>query len=163
MYLFYVVPMSLIPSAMLLYALSTYGGVLSDRISTDKALVLAAGFYILELVVVPVMARVVQRIGEVADARPDYRDAFVFAAVIPTPLWLASLFLFAPSLTVAGLAMALGLFGSGLLIYEGAFRIFQVEDEGHSILLAGSVLAAGLVAWVAMMVLAFVSWSWVMS
>jgi len=57
----------------------------------------------------PAQARVVQRIAEIADAHPAYHDAFVFAAIAPTPLWLSALFLFIPSLTVNALAMAIAL------------------------------------------------------
>jgi hypothetical protein len=160
MYLVYVVPLSLIPPAMLLYAWSTNRDSLPGNIEMNEALALAVLFYVMELVMVPVMGRVIQRIGEVIGVRADFRETFGLAAVVATPLWLAPLFLFIPSLTVNVLAVAAALFGSGMLIYEGTYRVFQLEEEGRSLLLAGSILAAGLVAWVAMMVIALVSWGW---
>lgn len=160
MTLFYVLPMSLLAAAMLLYGAITYGGTAAGNLSLHRAWMLTGAFMVAELVAVPVMGAVIQRIGDLVGARPAYHDAFAFAAVVPTPLWLSSLAAFIPSLTANAVAMALALFASGLLIFEGAQRVFQQEDEGHSLLLAGAVLAAGLVAWVLMMGLAFVAWGW---
>lgn len=160
MTIFYVLPMSLLAAAMLLYGAITYGGTAVGNLSLRGAGVLTAAFLVAELVAVPIMGAVIQRIGDLVDSRPAYHDAFAFAAVVPTPLWLSSLALFIPNLAVSAVAMALALFASGLLIFEGTQRVFQQEDEGHSLLLSGAVLAAGLVAWVLMMGLAFVTWGW---
>ncbi|HTY03483.1 MAG TPA: Yip1 family protein [Rhodocyclaceae bacterium] len=159
MYLLYVLPLSLLPPAMLLYTASREDGLLLGGVSMRDARILAAEFFVAEMVVVPLMAAVIKRLGEVVEARPTYHDAFMLAAVVPTPLWLVSLALFVPSLMFNSLAMAIALFFSGLLIYEGTYRIFQLDDEGKSIVMAGSILAAGLVAWIALMLIAFVSWS----
>lgn len=158
MYLAYVVPMSIIPPAMLIYASRTYTDIPMLQISADKALFIAAVFFITELIMVPIMGRVVQSIGNVADAHPPYHDAFALAAVVPTPLWLAPLALFIPNLYFSMLVMLLALGASAALIYQGVDRVFGLEDEGKTLLVAGSVFAAGLVAWVSMMGLAFVTW-----
>lgn len=158
MYLAYVIPMSIIPPAMLLYASRTYSDVPMLQISADKAWFIALVFFVTELVMVPIMGRVVQSIGNVADAHPPYHDAFALAAVVPTPLWLAPLALFIPNLYFAILVMIVALGASAALIYQGVDRVFGLTDEGQTLLVAGSVFAAGLVAWVAMMGLAFVTW-----
>ena len=158
MYLAYVVPMSIIPPAMLFYASRTYTDIPMLQISADKALFIAAVFFITELIMVPIMGRVVQSIGNVADAHPPYHDAFALAAVVPTPLWLAPLALFVPNLYFAMVVMLFALGASAALIYQGVDRVFDLEDEGKTLLVAGSVFAAGLVAWVSMMGLAFVTW-----
>jgi hypothetical protein len=158
MLFFYVLPMSLLAAAMLLYGATTYGGTRIGNLALRDAWIITGGFLVAELVAVPVMGAVIQRIGDLVDSRPAYQDAFAFAAVVPTPLWLASLALFVPSLMFNAGAMAVALFASGLLIFEGSQRIFQQEDEGQGLLLSGAVLAAGLVAWVVMMGLGFVAW-----
>jgi hypothetical protein len=164
MFLAYVMPMSLIPPAMLMYAWKSYASPQMLEIGFNQALFLAAIFYITELLMVPIVGAVVQKIGAVADAHPAYQDAFALAAVVPTPLWLAPIALFVPSLVFAILVMMLALGASAALIYQGVDRVFGVQEEsGRSLLLAGSVLAAGLVAWVSMMVLAFVSWGIVLT
>jgi hypothetical protein len=163
LFFLWVVPMSLIPPAMLLYAWSAYSDAPLLEISRDQAFALAAIFFVTELAMVPIMAKVIQSIGEVADAHPPYHDAFTLAAVVPTPLWIMPVALFVPSLVVQALAMAIALGASAMLIYQGVDRTFGVEEEGHSLLIAGSVLAAGLVGWVLMMGLAFVSWGAVLT
>lgn len=164
MLVLYVIPLSLLPPAMLLYTADTYGGrMMLGNVSMEEAWVLAALFLAAELLMVPLMAEAIRRIGGIVREMPDYHDAFAFAAVVPTPLWLSSLALFVPSLAFNALATAVALFLSGLLIYEGTYRTFRLEDEGRSLLLAGSILAAGLVAWVSLMGLAFLSWGWAIS
>ena len=158
MYLAYVVPMSIIPPAMLFYASRTYTDIPMLQIAPDKALFIAAVFFITELIMVPIMGRVVQSIGNVADAHPPYHDAFALAAVVPTPLWLAPLALFVPNLYFTMVVLLFALGASAALIYQGVDRVFDLTDEGKTLLVAGSVFAAGLVAWVSMMGLAFVTW-----
>lgn len=164
LYVFYVIPMSLIPPAMLLYAWRTYGGPPLPEITLEEAQFLATVFFVAELVMVPIMGRVLQMIGQVADASPSYQNAFTLAAVVPTPLWLAPLALFVPSLAFNILIMLLAIACSAVLIFQGVDRTYDLHDEGgHSLLLGGSVLAAGLVAWVIMLVLAFVTWGRVLT
>lgn len=163
MYLAYVVPMSLIPPAMLMYAWRTYSNAPLLEISENQALALSIIFYVTELVMVPIVAWAIQRIGSIADSHPPYHFAFTLAAVVPTPLWLAPIALFVPSLVFNVVIMLLALIGSTALIFQGVDRLFRLQDEGRSLLVGGAVLAAGLVAWVTMMVLAFVSWGVVLT
>jgi hypothetical protein len=163
MFLAYVVPMSLIPPAMLLYAWSAYVSGPRPDFVFSQAMTIAALFYVTELAAVPVMAAIIQKIGSVIDANPSYQDSFVFAAVVPTPLWIAPVTLFFPSVLLTSVAMAAALLASTALIFQGVYRVYGTEDEGHALLAGGSVLAAGLVAWVAMVGLAFVSWGIVLT
>ena len=159
---FFVMPMSLIPPAMLLYAASAYPeGVFG--IPMNRAWALAALFYIAELAMVPVMAAVIQNIGEVADRRPAYHDVFAFAAVVPTPLWLSGFALFVPNLLFIAAIGLLAIAAAVLLIYEGTYRVFGIDEEGPAQLLTASVVGAGLVGWVAMLGVALVSWGWAVS
>lgn len=163
-YLAYVIPMSLIPPAMLMYAWRNYGDELPLLdIGFHQAMTLAAVFFAAELLMVPIMGFVLQKIGSVANAEPPYHAAFAFAAAVPTPLWLAPLALAVPSLAFNLAVTLLALAGSAALIYQGVDRTYRLPDEGHSLLVAGSVLAAGLVAWVTMIVAAFVAWGAVLS
>ena len=50
-----------------------------------------------------------------------------------------------------------------MLIFYTVPSILKVEEEGHSVLLSGSILAAGMVAWAAMMYLTLVTWSFASS
>lgn len=164
MFFLYVVPFSLLPPVMLLYAADTYGGrMMLGNIAQDEAWWLATLLFGAELLMVPLMAWVIRRIGQAVAQMPEFHEAFAFAAIAPTPLWLSSLTLFVPSLTINGLVMATALLLSGMLIYEGSYRVFRLDDEGKSLLLAGSILAAGLLAWGILMGLVFFGWNWLVA
>lgn len=160
MFFFYVVPMSLLPPAMVYYVGMRYGGTMLPHLGAKEFLLIAIVFYVAELVTVPAVALVIQRLGDVVAVRPAYEDAFIFAAVAPTPLWLAPVCLFIPSILINALVGALAMLGAWGLIYHGAYRVFKLEDKGQSLLLAGSVLAVGLVAWVSLMVLTLLVWGY---
>jgi hypothetical protein len=162
MFSLYVVPLSLIPPAMLLYAADAYSDRMLGNISMNEAWKLATLFFLAELAMVPLMGFVIRTIGDVVGARPEYHDAFAFAAVAPTPLWLSALALFVPSTTFNGAATVLALIACGVLIYEGTLRVFRLPDDRQSAMLTTAILSAGLLAWVSLMGLAFsfVGWSW---
>lgn len=158
MFFAYVAPMSLVPPAMMYYAGHAYADL--PQIGDARMMAILLLFYCTELAAVLFIGKVIQRLGQVVEASAEYHDAFALAAVAPTPLWLAPLFLFIPSLLLNAVVGMFAWFGAGLLIYQGVYRVFNLDDEGHSLLLAGSVLAAGLVTWAAMMLLTLVSWGW---
>jgi hypothetical protein len=47
-----------------------------------------------------------------------------------------------------------------MLVFYSVPPILKVEEKGHAILLSGSILSAGLVAWAMMMYLTLLSWSY---
>jgi len=163
MFLFYVVPLSVIPPAMIYYAGATYGGNLLPMLTDTQLLTIGGVFFLVELVMTFVVAYLIQRLGDVIDIKPAYEDCYKLAVVVPTPLWLAPLFLFIPSFILNITAGAIALTLSGMLIFYSVPSILKVEEEGHAILLSGSILAAGMVAWVAMMILTLITWSFVSS
>ncbi|MGB7990011.1 MAG: Yip1 family protein [Candidatus Methylophosphatis roskildensis] len=152
MFLFYVVPMSLIPAAMIFYAGISNHELLVPRVSSGEALMVAVAFLLAELAMVPLMAMVIQQMGELVDIRPDFHDSFMLAAVAPTPLWLASLALFLPSTPALVLLMALAWIGCAALIYHGTPPLFGLQDHRKSRLLSHFVIGAGVMAWVTLMV-----------
>lgn len=163
LFFFYAVPLSVVPPVMIYYAGVTYGGHLLPVLSSMQLQTIGVVFYLAELVMTFLVAMVIQRLGEVIDISPAFEDAYKLAVVVPTPLWIAPVFLFIPSfmlnLTVGAAALIL----SGILIFYNVPPILKVEEEGHAILLSGSILAAGMVAWAAMMYLTFLSWSFISS
>jgi DMSO/TMAO reductase YedYZ heme-binding membrane subunit len=109
------------------------------------------------------VAGVIPRLGELVDIKPAFADCYKLAVVVPTPLWIAPLFLFIPSFMLNLSIGAAALILSGILIFYCVPPILKVEEQGHAILLSGSILAVGMVAWVAMMYLTFLSWSFISS
>lgn len=163
MCLFYAVPLSVVPPAMIYYAGIMYGGGLLPTLTSMQLLAIGAVFFAVELAMTFLVAYIIQQLGSVIDITPKYEDAYKLAVVVPTPLWLAPLFLFIPSFVVNITAGAVALMLAGILIFYSVPSIFKIEEEGHAILLAGSILSAGMVAWVAMMLLTLVTWSFISS
>lgn len=159
LFLFYAVPMSVIPPVMLYYAGAAYGGQLFPVMSDLQLQTIGVLFFLAELAMTFLVAYVIQRMGDVIDIKPAFEDAYKLAVVAPTPLWLVPLFLFVPSVTLNLTAISAALMISGILIFRNVPPILRVEEKGHAILLSGSILAAGLVAWAVMMYLTLISWS----
>lgn len=152
----YVMPLSLLPPAMVTYSMELAPGAVFPAVvpalSTGEAWGVAVAFYVAELAMVLLMASIIQDMGELVDASPGYHDAFMLAAIAPTPLWLSSLALFVPSLWVVGSVVAIAWFGSAALIFHGVCPLFGITDHGKGRLMGSFVLALGVVAWLALLV-----------
>lgn len=158
--LFYAVPLSVVPPAMIYYAGVTYG---ASALSTMQLEFIGVVFFVAELIMTFVVAYAIQRLGEVIDIKPAFEDAYKLAVVVPTPLWIAPLFLYIPSFMLNLTVVSAALILSGMLIYFSVPAVLNVEEKGHAILLSGSILAAGMVAWAVMMYLTFLLWSFATS
>lgn len=152
----YALPLSIIPPAMIYYAGVTYRGGILPELTTMQLLDIGIVFFAAELAMTFLMAYIIQRLGQLVDIKPPFEDAYKLTLVVLTPVWLAPLFLFIPSLVLNLIVAALALILSGMLIFYSVPPILKVEEEGHATLLSGAVLAAGLVAWVSMMLLTLV-------
>jgi hypothetical protein len=152
----YVVPMSLIPPVMLLYALLVTPGAvfpaLVPEITVMEALLVAVAFFVAELAMVALMASIIQQMGDVVDVTPKYEEAYTLAAVAPTPLWLSALVLFIPVSWVSGVVVALAWLASAALIYHGVYPLFKLENRSKARLMGSFVLMAGVIAWAALLV-----------
>ncbi len=163
LFLLYAVPLSVIPPAMIYYAGAMYGGHLLLALTSLQLQAIAIVFYAVELVMTFLVAIMIQRMGDVVDIKPAFEDCYKLAVVVPTPLWIAPVFLFIPSFIFNLAVGAVALILCGILIFKNVPAILKVEEEGHAILLSGSILAVGMVAWVAIMFLTFLSWSFITS
>lgn len=150
-FLLYVLPMSLIPAAMIFYAGFTNHEMLTPSVTPREALMVAIAFFLVELAMVPLMAAIIQQMGELVDIRPDFHDAFMLAAIAPTPLWLGSLALFVPNAAFVVAVMGLAWVASAALIYHGTPPLFGLADHRKSRLMSHFVIGAGVMAWVALM------------
>jgi Yip1 domain len=157
---FFVVPMSLMAALMLYYAGVAYGRVYLPHLTPQDLQIIAAIFFVAEIIAVLIIALVIQRLGEVVEIRPSYSEAFILAAIAPSPLWLATLFFFVPSVGLNLAIGALAMIAAAGLIYNGVRPVFRLDDKGKAFLLAGSIFAAGLIAWVALMVLTLLVWGY---
>lgn len=160
LFFLWALPLSIVPPAMFYYAAVTYGSQLLQLTETQLVTVVSL-FFIVELAMTFVVATLIQRTGEVIDIKPAFEDAYKLAVVVPTPLWLVPLFLFIPSFILNITVDALALVLSGVLIFYNVPAILKVEEEGHAMLLSGSILAVGMVAWAVLMYVTLLSWGWI--
>lgn len=161
MCLFYAVPLSIVPPAMLYYAGIVYGEV--PELNAIKLQTIAVMFFLVEVAMTFLVAYIIQRTCGIIDMKPAYDDCYKLAVVVPTPLWLAPLFMFVPSFMLNLTAGAAALIISGMLIFYAVPSILKVEEPGHAVLLSGSILSVGLVAWAAMLYVTMITWSFVSS
>lgn len=154
----HVIPFSLIPPLMLFLAGGKYGGQFFPTMNSSKLLLIGMVFFLVELVVVPVMATLIRQLGELGEIHPSFKDSFIIAAVAPTPLWMAPIFLLFPSALVNVVVIALALMATAGLLYYGIPVVFRMEEQGHATLVFGAVLIAGTVALGFLMVCTLVVW-----
>ena len=163
LFFLYAIPLSLIPPIMLKYIGGKYAAQFLPALNDKQLLNAGITLFIAELIMTFLVAFIIQRMSRIVRIRAPFSDAYKLAVIVPTPFWLVPLFLLIPSIIVNATVIVLALIISGFLIFYNAPAILRVEDEGHAILLSGTILAIGMVAWVLMMYLALITWSWVAS
>jgi hypothetical protein len=155
--LFFVVPMSLIPPLMYVYAQLIHPDILFSLVrpalTGREALMLGGVFFVIELATVALVAAYIQELGGVADIHPSYQTAFTLAAIAPTPLWLSGLALFVPQLWFNVLTVMVAWLASVALIRHGVRALFHPTDEIKSRRLANLITATGVGVWVGMLLL----------
>jgi len=95
-----VLPLSLLPPATIHYAEGSYGDVFVPGITPERWHAAARIFFLAELLAVPNMASLIHLVCRVNNAATDYHACFTLAAIAPVPMWLSSLTLFVPNLSV---------------------------------------------------------------
>lgn len=158
LYLLHVIPFSLIPPLMIYLAGNMHSEMFFELLPGNKLIIVAVAFFLVELVAVPAMAIVIRQLAEVAEIHPSYKDSLTLAAVAPTPLWMAPVFLAVPSILVNILVASLAMMASAGFIYYGIPKVFKIEEEGHALLLFGAILMAGVTAWGFLMVSTLMVW-----
>jgi hypothetical protein len=158
LFLLHVLPFALIPPVMIYVAGKNHTILFFDLLPGSKLLLVALILFLIQLVVVPLMASILRQLAEIADAHPTYRQAFVLAAVAPTPLWMAPVFLIVPDIIVNIGITSLAMMASAGFIYYGIPTVFKIKEQGHVYLLFGAILMAGATAWGFLMVSTFVIW-----
>ena len=153
-----VAPLSLIPPALYAYAERVHPGVVfplsAPALTGRQLLVTGLVFYLAQLAMVSFMAMVVQRLALARDHDPGFESAYALAAIAPVPLWLAPLALFVPSLSLNAGVIALAWLATAALIRHGVRPLLKVDDADRAHYIANLVTAAGIAAWVGLMIAA---------
>lgn len=146
-----VLPLSLLPAAMIYYAGGNYGDVFVAGVSPEQWHAAAGIFFVAELLTVPVMAWITHLASRANSVSAEYQDCFTISAITPIPLWLSSLVLFIPNLIsgviVGGLALACSL----ALTYRGVYSLLHMHEGLQAFQMAIVVTGAGLLAWLVLM------------
>jgi predicted DNA repair protein MutK len=99
------------------------------------------------------MADLIRQIAGARSVDPDYAQCFTMAAIAPVPLWLASLVAFVPSLWFNVGMLAVAWVGSVAMIRHGVGTLLEVADADAAHHIANRVTFAGVVAWLALMIM----------
>jgi len=151
MFALVVLPLSLLPPAMIYYAGGNYGDVFAAGISPGQWHTSAAIFFLAELLTVPVMAWLIHLVSRANNVAADYHECFTLAAIAPIPMWLSSLVLLVPNLLVCVLVGALGLLCSLAITYRGMYALFRMHEDIRAMQMATVTTGAGLLAWLVLM------------
>lgn len=151
MFALVVLPLSLLPPAMIYFAGGNYGDVFAAGVSPETWHASAAIFFVAELLTVPLMAWLMYLVARANDVAADYHVCFTVAAIAPIPLWLSSLVLFIPNLVVGVAVGGLALLCSLGLTYRGVFALLRMRDDIRALQMATVITGAGLLAWLLLM------------
>lgn len=157
LFLYLVVPMSLIPPLMYAYAERVNPGAVFPlsvpAISGFELLTIGIVLFAVQLLMVSFMAMLIQRMAATQDHDPGYESAYSLAAIAPVPLWLSSLALFVPSLAFNVVVVGAAWVAAIALIRHGVRPLLKVADVKKAHYIANVVTFAGIGAWIGLMII----------
>ena len=153
-----VLPMALLPPVLYAYAELVHPGAIFPlsvpALTPFQLLVIGVVFYGMQLLLVPYMAMLIQRMAQGRDHDPGYDSAYALAAIAPVPLWLSSLSLLVPS---QGFVVAVGVLAwiaALALIRHGVRPLLHITDEKTAHYVANMVTLSGIGAGIGLLVIA---------
>jgi len=151
-----VLPMSLLPPALYIYAERVHPGVILPlsvpALSAMQLTVVGIVFYAAQLLMVGYMAMLIQRMATARDHDPGYDSAYALAAIAPVPLWLSSLALLVPSFGFAAVTGVLAWAAAIALIRHGVRPLLHINDEKTAHYVGNMVMLSGIGAWFGLMI-----------
>lgn len=144
---FIVVPLSLLPPAMLYYAGTHYPEAFLQQATGQAWGEIAGIFFLAEMVTFLGMGWLIRQVGESNQVAINHHDAFLLAALTPVPLWLSSLGLLVPSLAFNAVVSIVALGLSCGIIYHGIKGLCHMREELTAAAIVQTVIGAGLAAW----------------
>ncbi|MFC6674240.1 YIP1 family protein [Marinobacterium aestuariivivens] len=155
LFMFLVLPFSLVPPAMIEYAGLHYGSRLLPGADAGSWAVSAAVFFVAELFTVPLMAWAIRSNATTQKINVGYPEAFLVAAVAAIQMWLSAFGLFVPNPGFIILVALAGLIGSIALVYHGIEAMLKLREEVEIASLTFTTLAMGVLGWTLLLVLVF--------
>lgn len=150
---FIVLPLSLLPPAMLYYAGTNYPESFFKGAAGNAWGEIGVVFFLAEMLTFIGMGWLIKQVADSNRLKIDRHDAYLLAAIAPIPLWLSSLGLLVPSLAFnVGLSLvALGL--SCGIIYHGIEGLSHMREDVTAAAIVQTVIGAGLTAWALLLVM----------
>ncbi|KAA3652120.1 MAG: DUF1282 domain-containing protein [Proteobacteria bacterium] len=152
LFLWMVLPLTLLPPALLYYAGSQYGDMLVTGWSDRNWGLIAPLFLVCEWAAFVGMGVFIKSVAHHSAARIRLHDAYMVAAIAPVPMWLSSLSLLVPNLAFVTLAALAGLGAACALMYHGVYALCHMDDAVPAASVTHTVMAAGLLCWAAFLV-----------
>lgn len=152
-----VLPMSLLPPALYVYAERMHPGVIFPlsvpALTGVQLTAVAVVLYGVQLLMVAYMAMLIESMAIARDHDPGHDSAYALAAIAPVPLWLSSLALLVPSQGFVIAVGALAWVASIALIRHGVRPLLHIDDEQKAHYIANMVTLAGAAAWIVLLVM----------
>lgn len=155
LFVYLVLPLSLLPPVMLYYAGTRHGNEFISGFADRPWDVIAMLFFHAEMLTFLFMGWFIKQVTQSEKTRVTYHAAYMIAAIAPVPMWLSALGLFAPSLAFNACLSLSGLGLSCALIYHGIRALCHMEEEVNAASAAYVVMASGLIAWALLLVAVF--------
>lgn len=154
-FIFLVLPMALVPPAMIVYSGFSYGGLYFEHANSGLWVSSALIFLFAELFTVPLMAWTIHNIAQSRNIDTEYHKAFSVAAIAPIPMWLSSIALFVHNpLFIIGMAL-LGLVCSISLVFHGVKGILHLHEDVEVAAITQLTISIGVATWVMLIALIF--------
>lgn len=148
-----VLPLSILPPAMLYYAGTHYGDAFVAGFGNRDWSSIALLFLVAELVTVALMGFVIRGIAFLNDAEVSLHDAQLLAFAAPTPLWLSSLSLFVPSLAFSVIVCSAAFALACLIIFHGIEVLLHIDEDVKAANIAYGIMGVGAIAWALLMII----------
>ncbi|AOX99789.1 Yip1 family protein [Jeongeupia sp. USM3] len=142
-----VIPLSLLPAAMILYAGGINGAYYAPDAPFSRWIAVSVIFFCAEIITVSLMATVIRQIAAIRDFSTDRDSAYLLAALGAVPLWLSALTLFVPSIAFNAFCGMVGLGASFCLLYHGVPSLLGTSEDIEAQDVAYLVMSVGAAAW----------------
>lgn len=148
-----VLPLSLLPPAMLYFAGTHYPEVFEPAMRQRDWAAVAAVFFFAEIATFLALGWLIKHVAETHALAIDYHDAYLLAAIAPVPIWLSSLGLLIPDVAFNGVVSLTGLVLSCALLYQGVQAFGRKREEIIAAGIVQIVIGAALIAWALLLML----------
>lgn len=153
---------ALIPALMSYYSSAELGWSIGVgeviKLGQQSAMSLAVGMYFGLMAGVVALAIIMHELAKVFDSNPTYTQSLELAAYTATPLFMCGFAAFYPALWFVMMIAFVGLSYSIYLLYSGVPIMLHIpEDKGF--IYSSSVVTAGLILLIVLMVGSILLWS----